>query len=70
MAIGPGVRYENLTEVDYAAALRAAGLDDQHAAVLADADAGIANGLLEVTTGDLTTLLGRPATPAAEVLRR
>ncbi|WP_043658735.1 NmrA family NAD(P)-binding protein [Nocardia thailandica] len=68
-AAGAPVRYENLSEADYAAGLRAAGLDEAHAAVLADADTGIARGALEVTTGDLTRLIGRPATPAAEVFR-
>ncbi|MFJ2667975.1 NmrA family NAD(P)-binding protein [Nocardia fluminea] len=66
-AKGSPVRYADLAEDDYAAALRAAGLEEQYAAALADADAGIGEGLLEVTTGDLTKLLGRPATPAATV---
>ncbi|TCK00322.1 SDR family oxidoreductase [Nocardia alba] len=66
-AKGATVRYEDLTQDDYVAALRAAGLDDQFAAVLADADARIGEGLLEVTTGDLTELLGRRATSAATV---
>ncbi|PKV79123.1 NmrA family NAD(P)-binding protein [Nocardia fluminea] len=66
-AKGSPVRYADLSKDDYAAALRAAGLEEQYAAALADADAGIGEGLLEVTTGDLTKLLGRPATPAATV---
>ncbi|MEV6657018.1 NmrA family NAD(P)-binding protein [Nocardia fluminea] len=69
-AKGSPVRYADLAEDDYAAALRAAGLDEQYAAALADADAGIGAGLLEVTTGDLTKLLGRPVTPAATVFAR
>ncbi|MGY0501941.1 NAD(P)H-binding protein [Nocardia sp. FBN12] len=66
-AVGESVRYENLAPDGYAAALRAAGLDDQVAASLADADARIGEGWLEVVTGDLTKLLGRPATSAATV---
>ncbi|MFD6399950.1 NmrA family NAD(P)-binding protein [Nocardia sp. NPDC060249] len=66
-AKGSPVRYADLSTDDYAAALRAAGLEEQYAAVLADADAGIGEGLLEVTTGDLTELLGRPATSASTV---
>ncbi|MFC9474865.1 NmrA family NAD(P)-binding protein [Nocardia sp. NPDC056952] len=66
-AKGSPVRYADLAKDDYAAALRAAGLEEQYAAVLADADAGIGEGLLEVTTGDLAKLLGRPATSAATV---
>ncbi|MFE5477034.1 NmrA family NAD(P)-binding protein [Nocardia sp. NPDC056541] len=66
-AKGSPIRYADLAKDDYAAALRAAGLEEQYAAVLADADAGIGEGLLEVTTGDLTKLLGRPATSASTV---
>ncbi|MFD3706884.1 NAD(P)H-binding protein [Nocardia sp. NPDC058658] len=62
-AVGENVRYENLAQDDYAAVLRAAGLDEPVAAALADADARIGEGFLEVNTGDLTKLLGRPATP-------
>ncbi|MFE1593797.1 NAD(P)H-binding protein [Nocardia sp. NPDC058705] len=66
-AVGENVRYENLAQDDYAAALRAAGLDDQVAAALSDADARIGEGFLEVNTGDLTKLLGRPAVAASAV---
>ncbi|MFD3743910.1 NmrA family NAD(P)-binding protein [Nocardia sp. NPDC058633] len=66
-AAGAEVRYADLAQDDYAAALRAAGLDDQSAAVLADADARIGEGLLEVNSGDLGKILGRPTTPAATV---
>lgn len=69
-AVGAAVRYENLAQDDYAAALRAAGLDDQVAGALADADARIGEGWLEVNTGDLSKLLGRPATSAAAVFAR
>ncbi|MEU4708728.1 NmrA family NAD(P)-binding protein [Nocardia salmonicida] len=69
-AKGSTVRYADLAEADYVAALRAAGLDDQIAAALADADARIGEGVLEVNTGDLTKLLGRPATSASTVFAR
>ncbi|WP_410871037.1 NmrA family NAD(P)-binding protein [Nocardia sp. A7] len=69
-AQGATVSYANLTQDDYTAALRAAGLDDQYAAVLADADARIGEGVLEVNTGDLSKILGRPATSAATVFAR
>ncbi|WP_405160304.1 SDR family oxidoreductase [Nocardia sp. NBC_01499] len=68
-AAGKPVRYENLPEADYAAALQQSGLEAGYAKVLADADAGITKGLLDVTSGDLQKLLGRPATPAVEVFR-
>ncbi|MEU7142370.1 SDR family oxidoreductase [Nocardia sp. NPDC046473] len=63
------VRYQNLSEADYAAALQRSGLDADYAKVLADADEGITKGLLDVTSGDLQKLLGRPSTPAVEVFR-
>lgn len=66
-AAGKPVRYENLAQADYSAALEQAGLPAQYAAVLADADAGIASGILDVDSGDLQKLIGRPSTPAVEV---
>ncbi|MFI6167412.1 SDR family oxidoreductase [Nocardia sp. NPDC051052] len=63
------VRYQDLPEADYAAALQQSGLDADYAKVLADADAGITKGVLDVTSGDLEKLLGRPATSAVEVFR-
>ncbi|MEU5759244.1 SDR family oxidoreductase [Nocardia sp. NPDC047648] len=68
-AAGKPVRYENLPEADYAAALIQAGLPEAYAEALADADAGIARGILDVRSGDLEKLLGRPATRAVEVFR-
>ncbi|TQM30114.1 SDR family oxidoreductase [Nocardia bhagyanarayanae] len=68
-AAGKPVRYENLTEADYAAVLEQAGLPAQYAKALADADTGIAAGILDVDSGDLQKLLDRPATPAVEVFR-
>ncbi|MEU1547127.1 SDR family oxidoreductase [Nocardia sp. NPDC005745] len=68
-AAGKPVRYENLSEADYAAALIQAGLPAAYAETLADADAGIARGILDVRSGDLEKLLGRPATRAVEVFR-
>lgn len=66
---GKPVRYADLPQQDYAAALQGAGLDAGYAAVLADADAGIAGGILAVDSGDLQRLLGRPPTRVAEVFR-
>ncbi|MEU7630482.1 SDR family oxidoreductase [Nocardia sp. NPDC049220] len=68
-AAGKPVRYENLPEADYVAGLIQAGLSADYARVLGDADAGIAQGLLDVRSGELQMLLGRPATPAVEVFR-
>ncbi|MEU7765904.1 SDR family oxidoreductase [Nocardia sp. NPDC049190] len=68
-AAGKPVRYENLSEADYVAGLIQAGLSADYARVLGDAEAGIAQGILEVRSGELEKLLGRPATPAVEVFR-
>lgn len=53
------ITYVNLSEADFAAALKQAGLPEGLAAVFADVDAHLAKGALEVTTGDLERLLGR-----------
>ncbi|MFQ6393685.1 SDR family oxidoreductase [Nocardia sp. KC 131] len=68
-ASGKPVRYENLPQADYNAALVQAGLDAGYAAVLADADAGIASGILDVDSGDLQKLIGRASTPVVDVFR-
>lgn len=66
---GKPVRYQDLPEADYAAILGQAGLPEPVAAALADADTGIGRGLLEVRTGDLAKLIGRPVTPPVEAFR-
>ncbi|GAB4589516.1 SDR family oxidoreductase [Nocardia sp. IFM 10818] len=66
---GKPVRYQDLPQSDYAAALEKAGLPADYAGVLADADAGIAKGALDIDKAHLEQLLGRPATPATEVFR-
>lgn len=68
-AAGKPVRYQDLPQADYAAALEQNGVPAGYAAVLADADAGIAQGILAVDSGDLRKLLGRETTPAVEVFR-
>lgn len=68
-AAGKPVRYQDLPQADYAAALVRNGLPEGYAAALADADAGIAQGILDIDSGDLEKLLGRPATPAVEVFQ-
>jgi NAD(P)H dehydrogenase (quinone) len=66
---GKDIRYQEVSEAEFAAALQGAGVPAPMAQALADTDTGQGNGWLEVTTGDLHKLLGRPATPAADVLR-
>ncbi|GAB88871.1 NmrA family NAD(P)-binding protein [Gordonia rhizosphera] len=65
---GKAVRYQDLPESDYAAALTRAGIPAAFAGVLADSDAGVAAGALDSDSSDLVDLLGRPATTFAEVI--
>lgn len=57
------VSVEQLTDI-----LVGAGLPRGYAEILADADAGIARGELEVTTGDLERLIGRRPTSYREAV--
>ena len=68
-ATGKPVAYRDLPEQEYAAALIAAGLPEGYARALAQSDLGIARGDLHVTTGDLSRLVGRPATTMREAIR-
>ena len=66
---GRDVAYTDLSPEAYAEYLVGVGLPEAAAAVVADGDRGAAQGALEVTGDDLKTLLGRPATPLADVIR-
>lgn len=66
---GVEVRYTDLAAEDLVKALVGAGLPEQYAAILADADLGLGRGELYVEPTDLEELLGRPATSLAEGLR-
>jgi NAD(P)H dehydrogenase (quinone) len=67
-AAGKPVTYQNLSFEDNKAALLAAGLPEGYAQALADSDLGIAEGHLEVRSGDLARLIGRPATTLADAV--
>jgi NAD(P)H dehydrogenase (quinone) len=67
-AAGKPVTYQNLPFEDNKAALLAAGLPEGYAQALADSDLGIAEGHLEVRSGDLARLIGRPATTLADAV--
>lgn len=66
---GSPVRYQDLPESDYAAALVGAGVPAPFADVLANSDAGVALGALDSDSTDLVDLLGRPATGFRDVVR-
>ncbi|GGI03389.1 NAD(P)H-binding protein [Egicoccus halophilus] len=66
---GTPVTVVELPAPAYREALLAAGLPAPVAAMLVDADEGIARGDLEVEESDLERLVGRPLIPFAEVVR-
>jgi NAD(P)H dehydrogenase (quinone) len=66
---GTDVTYRDLPVGAYVAALEQTGLDPATARFVAALDASIAHGNLETDRPDLEQLLGRAATPLAEVVR-
>ena len=66
---GKPVVYQNLSEADFAAALKGAGLPEAFANLLADSDAGAAKGGLFDSSRTLSTLIGRPTTPIRDSVR-
>jgi NAD(P)H dehydrogenase (quinone) len=60
---GKTVPYVNLPQVEFEGALKGAGLPGPLAALLADSDAGAAQGGLYDGSGTLAKLIGRPTTP-------
>ncbi|GAA4822563.1 SDR family oxidoreductase [Nocardioides caeni] len=68
-ATGTTVGYTDVPAEQLTTVLAGAGVPEQFAAILADADLGLGRGDLEVAPDDLATLLGRPATSLADALR-
>ncbi|MFE0592295.1 SDR family oxidoreductase [Micromonospora echinospora] len=66
---GQDVAYTDLPVEKYTEILVGAGLPESYAAVLADADRGLAAGDLYVDGDDLRTLIGREPTSLAEAVR-
>ena len=66
---GKEIPYINLPEADYAAALVKAGLPEGFAAMIASWDIGASQGALYDDSRALSTLIGRPTTPLAEVVK-
>lgn len=67
-AAGEDIAYQDMPAEHLAQVLTGAGLPPELAAVLADADLGLGRGELRTDTGDLSRLLGRPATSLNEAL--
>ena len=65
---GKAVVYKDLPQADFEAALLGAGLPAGLAALLADSDAGAAQGALFDDGKQLSTLIGHPTTPLAVAL--
>ncbi|WP_400159243.1 SDR family oxidoreductase [Arthrobacter sp. BPSS-3] len=68
-AAGQPVAYQDLPAADYAAMLAGFGVPADFAGILADSDVGIARGDLLVTSGQLASLIGRPATTMPDAVR-
>ncbi|WP_432832338.1 SDR family oxidoreductase [Dactylosporangium sp. CA-092794] len=66
---GKPVVYRDLPVEEYAKTLESFGVPGPFAQALAHSDAAIAQGALDVVTGDLSRLVGRPTTTARELLQ-
>lgn len=66
---GKKVVYQNLSQADFAAALKSVGLPDGLADMLADSDVGASKGGLFDDSHTLSKLIGRPTTPLAESVK-
>ena len=66
---GKKVVYQNLSEADFAAALKGVGLPAGLAEMLADSDVGASKGGLFDDSHTLSKLIGRPTTPLSESIK-
>lgn len=66
---GKSVKYQNLSEADFSAALKSVGLPAGLAEMLADSDTGASKGGLFDDSHTLSALIGRPTTPLAESVK-
>lgn len=67
---GRAIPYKNLAEAEYKAALLSAGLPEGLAALLSESDTGALKGGLFDGGRQLSSLIGRPTTPLAEMVRQ
>ncbi|KLP46417.1 SDR family oxidoreductase [Enterobacter ludwigii] len=66
---GKNVTYQNMSEADFAAALKGVGLPAGMAEMLADSDVGASKGGLFDDSHTLSKLIGRPTTPLSESIK-
>jgi NAD(P)H dehydrogenase (quinone) len=66
--VGKSLPYNDLPPEAYARILTGFGIPEGFAGVLADCDVQARDGALEVTSGDLARLIGRPTTPWQKVV--
>ncbi|EOG1983467.1 TPA: SDR family oxidoreductase [Proteus mirabilis] len=66
---GKQVIYNNLSQADFVAALKTAGLPDKLSNILADSDIGASKGGLFDDSHTLSKLIGRPTTTLAESIK-
>lgn len=66
---GKKVVYQNLSQADFAAALKSVGLPAGLADMLADSDVGASKGGLFDDSHTLSKLIGRPTTPLAQSVK-
>lgn len=66
---GKNVVYQNLSQADFAVALKSVGLPAGLADMLADSDVGASKGGLFDDSHTLSKLIGRPSTPLAESVK-
>ncbi|ORJ51952.1 NAD(P)-dependent oxidoreductase [Kluyvera intermedia] len=66
---GKPVVYQNMSEAEFAGALKGVGLPDVFANLLADSDIGASKGGLFDDSHTLSKLIGRPTTPLAESVK-
>ncbi|APA69199.1 SDR family oxidoreductase [Janthinobacterium sp. 1_2014MBL_MicDiv] len=66
---GKGIVYKDMPQADFKAALVGVGVPEGFADLLADSDAGAAQGGLEENGKQLSTLIGRPTTTLAEAVK-
>ncbi|CRL66212.1 SDR family oxidoreductase [Proteus vulgaris] len=66
---GKNVVYQNLSQKDFVAALKSAGLPDELSIMIADSDVGASQGGLFDDSHTMRKLIGRPTTTLAESIK-